>query len=293
MIYRLIAIIVAGAIALTPVRDARAQPAPPYSRLEVVLSRDVVQNDPVGVASNLAFTGTDRRVCAHLTLYEVGSSNTIRYEMLRPNGSTYDREEQKTEPPPARQYWLKYRAWYCWPIADRPLALTLGTWTVRISVNGRVVKEQGFQIIAAGMAGSDKIRDRLQILQARVTANPTDPQARVDLAGVLIDLNELDEAIVQLRKASELNPQLVQPYAILGRVYFLRGQLEDAERSLLAAIRLQGDYALAHYWVGRVYKEKGDTAKAVEHFRRVVQIEGDTSLRKYALEELDKLGASP
>jgi tetratricopeptide (TPR) repeat protein len=284
---RVLAMCVMMAIAavLVPVAPAQAE----LSKTEVVLCRDVLKGDPVG--SGAAFTGTDPQVCVHVTLFDVSLSHLVRYEISRPDGSLYETGETRTEAAPTSRYYPQYRLWYCFFIADHEPAFTVGEWSVKVLIDRRVASRATFQILSEGVGGPEKMRERLETLQSRVDANPTDSSARVDLAEAHLRLNELDEAKAELTRAVDLEPRWATPYALLGYVYRRQGNLDDAERSLLQAVGLQDDYSWAHFQLGAVYKEKGETAKAIEQFRRVVQMEGATSLRKDAEEELAKLGA--
>lgn len=256
---------------------------------EVVMCRDVRNGEPVGKVA--AFTGTDPQTCVHVTLVNVSRSHLIRVEVSRPNGSIYRTTQLRTDQAPAGRYYPKYRVWWCLTIADREPSYTPGQWGMRVLVDGRVVATTGFEILGLGTADVEKAQARLQTFKARVEAEPTDVEARLDLADALIDSNQLDEAIVQLHKALELDPKVAQTHALLGFVHYRQGQWDDAERSFLQALGLEGDSAWTHYYLARVYVQKGNTTKAIEHFKKVIQVAGDTSLGREAMEELAQLGA--
>jgi tetratricopeptide (TPR) repeat protein len=258
--------------------------------VQVVVARDIRNGGPVGVES--AFTGTDPQACVHVTLLDVDNSHLVRAVAYRPDGSVYESIQTRTSTPPYRQYYPKYRVWWCLPIAEHEPAFRVGEWRVDVFVDGRLARTVGFQILGTGVAQEEKIAARLQTLQARVDANPSDPRAHLDLAEAYIDQHKLDEAAAQLQRAIALDPGLAPAHAVLGYVNLRQGHLEEAERKLLQAVRLSDDYAWAHYQLAVVYKAKGDTARATEQFQRVVRLAGDTSIGKSAQEELAKLGAA-
>jgi tetratricopeptide repeat protein len=260
-------------------------------QVQVIVARDIRNGDPVGVES--AFTGTDPQACVHVTLIDVDNSRLVRVVVYRPDGSVYESTQMKTDTPPPHRYYPKYRVWWCLPIAEHEPAFRVGEWRVDVFVDGRLARTVGFQILGTGVGQDEKMGARLQMLQARVDADPSDPRAHLDLAEAYIDLHKLDEATAQLQRAIALNPGLAPAHAVLGYVNFRQGHLEEAERSLLQAVRLRDDYTWAHYQLALVYKAKGDTARASEQFQRVVRLAGDTSIGKSAQEELAKLGAAP
>jgi tetratricopeptide (TPR) repeat protein len=278
--------VIAVAAVLIPVGQARAE----LSGTEVVMCRDVRGMAPVAPGSTV-FTGTDPQVCLLVTLFDVSLSHAVRFEVARPDGSIYEAFQRKTESAPFGETYRWYKQSFCVPIADGEPAYLVGDWTVRVLVDGRLIRAMIFQIISEGLGGEEKMQARLETMKARVDANPSDASARVDLAEVHIDLKEIDEAVVELNRAVELDPGWATPRAILGYLKRRQGNLDEAEHNLVQAIALRGDYSWAHYELGRVYKQKGETAKAIEQFRRVVQIEGNTSMRKSAEEELANLGA--
>lgn len=288
MVARLWVIITLATLAVAQVSIGRADGG---SDVKVVVSRDVRNGDPVAVVS--AFTGTDPQVCLHVTLFDVTNSRLVRVEVYRPDGSTYRTDQIKTEYPGHGYTFTRYRTWSCLAIADHEPAFTVGRWSVRVLVDGQVAQTVGFDIIGVGAEGEAKMQARLEAMKARVEANPSDPWAHVDLANALIDLKEFNDAMTELHRALEFDPQSAHAHALLGYLYSRQGDLDKAEQSLQQATQIDDNYAWAHFQLALVYKDKNDTGKAIEHFRRVIRIAGDTSLGKTAQDELAKLGAAP
>lgn len=274
---------VVAAMVVGPVPVGWAQTAD----VKVVVSRDVRDGDPVALVS--VFTGTDPQACVHVTLFDVHGSHLIRWEVYRPDGSTYRTAQVKTRDPGHGYSFSQYRTWRCWSIAEAEPGFTVGLWTVKVFLDRDLARNVSFDIISVGAAGEDKLQARLQAMKARVQASPSDPWAHVDLADAYMDLHEFDEAMAELKQALTLDPQQASAHATLGYLYRRQGALDEAERSLLRATELESTYSWAHYQLAFVYKEKGDKAKAIEQFRIVVKIEGDTSLGKAAQDELAKL----
>ena len=283
------AVVMMGAVAAVAARSVPA--GADTGQVQVVVARDIRDGDPVGVES--AFTGTDPQACVHVTLTDVDSSRLVRAVVYRPDGSLYESSQTRTPTPPYHHDSPKYRVWWCLPIAEHEPAFRVGEWRVDVFVDGRLARTVGFEIVGMGVGEEEKLSARLQTLQARVDANPSDPSARLDLAEAYIDAHKLDDAATQLQRAIALDPQMESAHAVLGYVNLRQGRLDEAERNLLQAVKLRDGYTWAHYQLALVYKAKGDTARATEEFRRVVRLAGDTSIGKSAQEELAKLGAAP
>lgn len=84
----------------------------------------------------------------------------------------------------------------------------------------------------------------------------------VNLAGILIGKNELDEAQTLLIEAIRFDPKLPQAYYNLGQISEKQGKPIEAIESLNQAIALDPNYAEPHYTLSRIYQKQGDKEKA-------------------------------
>ncbi|MGC2160439.1 MAG: tetratricopeptide repeat protein [Silvibacterium sp.] len=85
-------------------------------------------------------------------------------------------------------------------------------------------------------------------------------------------LNQRSEAVVNLREAIRLDPNLALAHFQLGNILEDTGQTEDAISQFQAAARLDPGYAEPHYALARIYRKLGDMAaskREVETYLRI------------------------
>jgi tetratricopeptide (TPR) repeat protein len=89
------------------------------------------------------------------------------------------------------------------------------------------------------------------------------------------DLNKAIENYLVILSAASNNPEALFN---LGRLLYNRrekGDLDNAEKLWLEAVRLQPGYSNALYSLGLLYEAKGDDAKALEYYNKVKEINPD------------------
>ena len=84
----------------------------------------------------------------------------------------------------------------------------------------------------------------------------------LNLGALLLQKNEITEAISILTRAVAVNPASAQARFQLARAYLRQERLADAERELEAAVKLDPKDRGAHYQLGRLYHRLGKTEQA-------------------------------
>ena len=165
--------------------------------------------------------------------------------------------------------------------------------------------------------------EKLELLDLKIERSPEDADLYAKRARVLLNLNRPKEALYDIGKAVDLEPEVTEYRLLEADVYFANGDIKNSYGALGVAEHLAPksmdvqlkmgeityysrdyDRALQHlskvteqdqnnrtalFMKGFVYKEKGDTAQAVALFRRVCDIYPDY---EPAFEELGVLFAS-
>jgi tetratricopeptide (TPR) repeat protein len=91
---------------------------------------------------------------------------------------------------------------------------------------------------------------------------PDNPHYLMHYGVLLVQLDELDQAAVNLERAGKLDPSNPLTHFNLGRLYRQRGDLDKAREELETAVRLRPEMARAHYQLATVYRQLGQPAKA-------------------------------
>lgn len=115
----------------------------------------------------------------------------------------------------------------------------------------------------------------IEILKTRLTEKDFSEKSKdyiyYELAGELIKLNKIDEAISYLEKATKISENF--DYLLqLGGLYILKKKLNEAEKTLKKAVLLSPNNSSVHDNLGIVYSEKGSYNKAIRKFEKAIQL---------------------
>ncbi len=105
--------------------------------------------------------------------------------------------------------------------------------------------------------------------------HPESDEAHLTMAKVLIRGNVMPEAARELRRALDLNPDLVDGHFLLAGTQMVQADYTGAERSYDRALELKPTHALAHYGLGECRRKLGQRAKAMDSFRAAIRYRPD------------------
>ena len=136
---------------------------------------------------------------------------------------------------------------------------------------------------------------RIEILSAREERHPQNMNVKIELAELVMQLQDWSRAIPLLQKSSQ-DPRLkTRALVMLGKCFMYdkkmplaKGQFERAVPDLNPETH-PDTYKEAHYLLARACEETGDSDKAMHHYGEVLVIDYDY---KDARERLEKLQAS-
>ena len=87
----------------------------------------------------------------------------------------------------------------------------------------------------------------------------------------------------------EMNEDDAEVHALLGRMQFLAGNVAEGEISLRRALEMEPDLISARYHLARLLEAQGQTALAEEEYQRVIDWDTSGQYRKLALEGMQRL----
>jgi tetratricopeptide (TPR) repeat protein len=108
-------------------------------------------------------------------------------------------------------------------------------------------------------------------------AGRRDEQPYINLAGLLLDHNQVSEALALLDTARRIQPGSDQVEALRGRGFLLENRLPEAEAAFRAALAIQPASGALHYQLGRVLRREGKTEEARQEFERTRALMGTHS----------------
>lgn len=99
--------------------------------------------------------------------------------------------------------------------------------------------------------------------------------ARIDLANVLAQRGQVDEAISQLRKAIEFEPRDAMAHYNLGLFLLQSGRTEQGLAQLQQALELAPDSMDTHMALARFYRRHGQLEQALAHYAAALRAKPD------------------
>ena len=137
-------------------------------------------------------------------------------------------------------------------------------------------------LIAAALIGTFSVgttirntdwKDSYALWSDTVKKSPQSSVARQFYGYALYSRGNIDEAILEYRKALELNPQLYDARINLGIAYHSKGQMEQAIEQYRILLRYYPGSASAHNALGMAYGRVGFLDDAIEHFQSALELD--------------------
>ena len=125
---------------------------------------------------------------------------------------------------------------------------------------------------AAGLLREKGLREQAEKeLRSALEVDPTDMEARLDLASLCIAMDRFDEARPLVDEVMKSQATNRRAKLLRGMLFFHDGQLDDAQIILNESLLLNTDPARTHYYLGMVYEKMGEADKAMEHYRQALR----------------------
>ena len=107
-------------------------------------------------------------------------------------------------------------------------------------------------------------------------------QAYYQRATALVGLSREAEALADLKKVTELEPNFARAHRGLGQLFLDRGQTDDAKRELARAIELEPTLTGVRIYYASALLRSGEPQRAIEHLRFAIEHREEVTLA-YAL----------
>ncbi|MBV9625388.1 MAG: protein kinase [Acidobacteria bacterium] len=104
--------------------------------------------------------------------------------------------------------------------------------------------------------------------QRALALNPNDASVHHRYSRYLSSLGRIDDALIEIRKAQELDPLSTLIKANVGVIYYFGRQYDLALSQLREVSKEHPDFSVAHWGIGLAYEQKGMLAEAVAEFEK-------------------------
>jgi Flp pilus assembly protein TadD len=105
-----------------------------------------------------------------------------------------------------------------------------------------------------------------------IDINPNYAMAHYNLGAAYVDKGMLDEAILEWKKAIDIDPNYAEAHSNLGNAYRMKGMLEEAILECKKAIDINPNLAVAHNNLGAAYHMKGMFDEAILEGKKAIDI---------------------
>lgn len=114
--------------------------------------------------------------------------------------------------------------------------------------------------------------DEAELLYKEVLNEAPNEINALNLLGTLqTNINKFEEAIHNLKRASEVDPKFFDVWFNLGLAYKKNNQLDESINAYQSAIAIEPDNSLAYYNLATVYDLKNDTYTAIEYYKKSLE----------------------
>jgi protein O-mannosyl-transferase len=108
--------------------------------------------------------------------------------------------------------------------------------------------------------------------RATIAGNPNCWMAHNNLANILRQEGQVDEAIVHVREALAICPENAELHCNLGELLLLAGKLDEAIAHFQQALTIQPGYWSVRLNLGAILLQRGHVPEAIEHLQKFLQV---------------------
>lgn len=108
----------------------------------------------------------------------------------------------------------------------------------------------------------------------------------LNLAAIFKDLGDYPRAIYVLKKARGKFVDDMRILSLMGRVYYLNGQTEQAIVAMNKVLELKPEDADAFITLGLCYEDKGDDSAAQQYFNQAISLDKNNFIARFSLVDL-------
>lgn len=151
---------------------------------------------------------------------------------------------------------------------------------------------QALRGLAESLAAQQK-PEAAAAIQAYLATQPDDPAAKLWMVHSLLDQKKYDDALAELKKATEGKPKTVEALELEADILLAQKKFDDAAIVLQQAIALAPRDARLHAGLGRVYMELHSYNESQRELRKALELDGRNAEYWKDLSSAFYLGGNP
>ena len=129
-------------------------------------------------------------------------------------------------------------------------------------------------------------QDKVYLYEKSVDENPADLLIRMDLAGIHLENNNINEALNTYRSIILLDPTMSSAYNKLGRIYMEQGSLQEATKAFEKVVELDKNAVEPYLRLAWIYSKQQIFDTAESYLQTVIQKSPDLTLPYHGLAEI-------
>ena len=129
--------------------------------------------------------------------------------------------------------------------------------------------------LAVVLMNRGNVDEAMGLSRKTLAIKPDNPQGHVNLGNALVAQHRMDEAIGRYREAIRYSPQMAEAHSDLGNIFLFQGHAEGAMAEYQTAIKIKPGYAEAHNNLGYAEMQKGRLEEATAEFRKALELKPD------------------
>ncbi len=117
-----------------------------------------------------------------------------------------------------------------------------------------------------------------QALLDRIKENKSDADAHIKLGTIYQNQGQLDKAIIEFKKAIEINPDSMLAHSNLAYIYESQGKFAEAIEEMKEVARIKPDLPQVYVSLGLLYDRQSMYDNAIAEFKKALQLEPNSTL---------------
>ncbi len=114
------------------------------------------------------------------------------------------------------------------------------------------------------------LEEAIALYRKRANSNKGEPALHLVLAALLLEKQELDQALVCCQKALALKPGLLDTHILIGNIHLKKGETELALNAFKIALFYQPQVPEIHFNLGLTYTRMGKIEEAIVSYGRAI-----------------------